>query len=149
MILLAIAMVGLVVYGLYVQVTSNKLGESVMKDFLKIYSENLNSEQYDKIYAEMTTVDFRKEITLEQYKQAQKENLIKYGKLVKIEPTAEIFNKMKEPGAPWFYRINLDYRGEKEVEKVAFDMVEENGVFKIYRTYKVNIPLDLLELKVY
>ena len=147
--IIIITIVGLLVYGFYQTTLANKLGQEVMGKFLNEYSKKISTADYADAYNNLTSDDFKKKYSLEDYQKAQMANLAEYGQLQSIKTTTNIFNKSKEPGQPWFYRVDLEYRGSKNIEIITFDMIEEDGVYKVYRTYKLGNRIDTLLEKIY
>lgn len=135
-IVLGLLMLGAVVYGLYASYQNNQVGQKIKKDLLIPYIEHLNKKDYRKAYNDFTSVYYKKQYHVDDFLVAQTVNATKLGEKKEYQETSGIFSLIKEPGSPDYYRTTFQLRGEKNFDLVTFDVVSENGNYKIYRTYE-------------
>lgn len=147
---LMIVMVGLVVYGLYRKVSVQRtVYPRVMKDLLVPYCALLAGGGYEEAYGRYTSKDFRKRYSLREYVAAQEKNREEYGDVRTIKPNVESLDPVTEIGRRSFYYALYRYTGTKNFTYIAIDIVEEDGAFKIDRTYEHSIPLDMNRERLY
>ncbi len=148
--LLLIAVVGLVAYGIYHKIAVQRtVYPRVMKELLVPYCALLSAGSDEEAYRKFTSRDFREKYSLEEYVASQEKNREEFGDVRTIKPNVESLDPVTEIGRRSFYYALYRYSGTKNFTYIAIDIVEEDGTFKIDRTYEHSIPLDMNRERVF
>ncbi|MBE2188251.1 MAG: hypothetical protein KGZ71_14445 [Desulfobulbaceae bacterium] len=131
-----------------------RLGEDivmpkVMDELIQPYTELIGKGEFEKAYANYTSIDYRRKYTNARYLSAQDSNTTKFGKILDIKPVSGILVSEKSQSKPWIYKGTFAYIGEKDTMRIVIDVTLEDGVFKIYNTYNSYLAISSVTPVIY
>lgn len=136
---LLVVILPMATYGVYVQWrVGTKTNPDIVKALIEPYAETLKSGDFTRAYQRFASSGFCKAHTLEQYIQAQQDNLIEFGSLSRIslkaaDPFRSAYNLFS-----WrkYYQGGVAYHCGKAEVWVNWEVVLEDGAFKIDDTFQ-------------
>lgn len=137
-----IVMVVLAIYGIRIQyLTAMRVNPTIDQELVQPYARAIMAGELDNAYAQFTSAAFRKNVTLEKYKEAQVTNLAEFGRLktLSIKPNDAFQSQGNLFSGKSYYYGQLDYKAEKRELWIAWDVVQEQGKFVIDATYAVEL----------
>lgn len=124
------------VIAFYIQKNNNTIiSNSIQQDLLEPYVELLQNQKFDIAYQKYTSEDYKKKYTLAKYIASQDSNYIANGKIIKITPVSNIFIKEVTSKDLTVFKGTFNYESEKTKKKILIEIIKEDNLFKINRTY--------------
>lgn len=113
----------------------HELSPKIYSTLFLPYSIAIREGRLEDAYRDFTTDKYKLKHSYEEFKKVQLENKEYYGKLDSMNLTTGIFVYLKDLDRQWVYRGTVNYFTSSKDTKFSADVVEENGKFKLSRTY--------------
>lgn len=116
--------------------TDNNVTPVIMEHLVKPYYNAISNRDYEFAYFKLTSDEFKKSYSLQQYVAAQNANFERFGKLKALKPISGLFLTERSESKPWIYKGTLMYIGEKDSVRIEIDVIYEKNDFRIYQTFR-------------
>ncbi|MFZ1641966.1 MAG: hypothetical protein WAV07_11185 [Candidatus Contendobacter sp.] len=129
-----VVIVPVAIYGVYGQYrTATRINPEILKTLVQPYTMALQAGDHAAAYQRFTSAGFRMAHSLEMYPQAQQINLAEFGPLVEVtlkendpfQSAGNLFSGRRD------YQGGLVWRGQRRETWVNWEVVREDGTFKI------------------
>lgn len=118
-----------------------KISPLIMANVINPYKELIITRDYENAYKIYASSDYKSKYTYAQFRMAQDSNRIEYGELLDIKPVSGLFLKETTSENRVIFKATFGYIGSKKQQRIIIDIIKENGVFKIYRTYNSYVSI--------